>query len=108
MKKLQNYIDGKFLDPLCGQFIDNIEPATGKVYSYIPDSDEQDVAIAVTAAEKAFPVWSKMSTEERSQILVRLSEGIQNRILSTIDAADSLLEEYSRNLISTDEFRKAL
>jgi aminomuconate-semialdehyde/2-hydroxymuconate-6-semialdehyde dehydrogenase len=79
MKKLQNYIDGKYQDPLCGQFIDNIEPATGKVYSYIPDSDEQDVEVAVNAAEKAFPIWSKMSTEERSQILVRLSEGIQNR-----------------------------
>lgn len=86
MKKLQNYIDGKFLDPLCGQFIDNIEPATGKVYSYIPDSDEQDVALAVTAAEKAFPVWSKMSTEERSQILVRLSEGIQNRMDEFVQA----------------------
>jgi aminomuconate-semialdehyde/2-hydroxymuconate-6-semialdehyde dehydrogenase len=86
MKKLQNYIDGKFLDPLCGQFIDNIEPATGKVYSYIPDSDEQDVALAVIAAEKAFPVWSKMSTEERSQILVRLSEGIQNRMDEFVQA----------------------
>ena len=86
MKKLQNYIDGKFLDPLCGKFIDNIEPATGKVYSYIPDSDEQDVALAVIAAEKAFPVWSKMSTEERSQILVRLSEGIQNRMDEFVQA----------------------
>jgi aminomuconate-semialdehyde/2-hydroxymuconate-6-semialdehyde dehydrogenase len=86
MKKLQNYIDGKFLDPLCGQFIDNIEPATGNVYSYIPDSDEQDVAIAVIAAEKAFPIWSKMSTEERSQILVRLSEGIQNRMDEFVQA----------------------
>ena len=86
MKKLQNYIDGKFLDPLCGQFIDNIEPATGNVYSYIPDSDEQDVALAVIAAEKAFPIWSKMSTEERSQILVRLSEGIQNRMDEFVQA----------------------
>ena len=86
MKKLQNYIDGKFLDPLCGQFIDNIEPATGKVYSYIPDSDEKDVEVAVYAAEKAFPIWSKMTTEERSQILVRLSEGIQNRMDEFVEA----------------------
>ncbi len=86
MKKLQNYIDGKYQDPLCGQFIDNIEPATGKVYSYIPDSDEQDVEVAVNAAEKAFPIWSKMSTEERSQILVRLSEGIQNRMDEFVQA----------------------
>jgi aminomuconate-semialdehyde/2-hydroxymuconate-6-semialdehyde dehydrogenase len=86
MKKLQNYIDGKFQGPLCGQFIDNIEPATGKVYSYIPDSDEKDVEVAVYAAEKAFPIWSKMTTEERSQILVRLSEGIQNRMDEFVEA----------------------
>ncbi len=86
MIKLQNFIDGRFQDPACGQFLDNIEPATGKVYSLIPDSDEQDVAIAVKAAEKAFPIWSKMSVEERSKILVKLSEGIERRMDEFVQA----------------------
>jgi len=46
----------------------------------IPDSDAADVEKAVVAAEKAFPVWSSMSIEERSAILVRLSEGIERRM----------------------------
>ncbi|TNE53071.1 MAG: aldehyde dehydrogenase [Bacteroidetes bacterium] len=80
MEKLQNYINGQFCPPIANSYIDNFEPATGQVYSLIPDSDEQDVLQAVEAAEKAFPVWSSMTNEERSQILVRVSEGIQKRL----------------------------
>lgn len=80
MEKLRNFIDGKYQDPQGGQYIDNFEPATGKVYSLIPDSDEADVALAVEAAEKAFPVWSTMTAEQRGAILTRVSEGIQRRM----------------------------
>jgi aminomuconate-semialdehyde/2-hydroxymuconate-6-semialdehyde dehydrogenase len=71
---------------VANEFLDNIEPATGKVYSLIPDSDEEDVAVAVKAAEKAFPIWSKMSVEERSKILVKLSEGIERRMDEFVQA----------------------
>ena len=80
MEKLLNFINGEYCEPINGKFIDNYEPATGKVYSLIPDSDANDVEKAVEAAEKAFPVWSSMSIEERSAILVRLSEGIERRM----------------------------
>jgi aminomuconate-semialdehyde/2-hydroxymuconate-6-semialdehyde dehydrogenase len=80
MEKLLNFINGEYCKPINGKFIDNYEPATGKVYSLIPDSDANDVENAVEAAEKAFPVWSSMSIEERSAILVRLSEGIERRM----------------------------
>jgi aminomuconate-semialdehyde/2-hydroxymuconate-6-semialdehyde dehydrogenase len=80
MEKLQNFIDGKYCDPVGGQYIDNYEPASGKVYSLIPNSDAQDVELAVKAAEKAYPVWSKMSIEKRSAIMVKLSQGIEARM----------------------------
>ena len=80
MEKLQNFINGKYCAPIGDQYIDNYEPATGKVYSLIPNSDERDVELAVHAAEKAFPIWAGMSVEERSEILVRLSEGIEKRM----------------------------
>ena len=86
MKKLQNFINGAYCDPVKGQYIDNYEPATGKVYSLIPNSDEEDVQLAVEAAEKAFPVWSKMSLEERSKILIKLSEGIEARMDEFVQA----------------------
>jgi aminomuconate-semialdehyde/2-hydroxymuconate-6-semialdehyde dehydrogenase len=86
MQKLQNFINGSYQNPVSNEFIDNFEPATGKVYSLIPDSDERDVEAAVEAAEKAFPIWSKMSVEERSKILVCLSEGIERRMDEFVQA----------------------
>ena len=49
--KLTNYIAGRLVEPVGGEYIDNIDPATGEVYSYMRDSDERDVEHAVEAAE---------------------------------------------------------
>ena len=86
MEKLQNFINGTYVPPKNGQYIDNYEPATGQVYALIPDSDEEDVLEAVSAAEKAFPIWSSMLIEERSKILVRLSEGIERNMDEFVQA----------------------
>jgi aminomuconate-semialdehyde/2-hydroxymuconate-6-semialdehyde dehydrogenase len=86
MEKLQNFINGTYVPPKNGQYIDNYEPATGQVYALIPDSDEADVLEAVDAAEKAFPIWSNMSIEDRSKILVRLSEGIERHMDEFVQA----------------------
>lgn len=80
MEKLQNFINGAYCPPVSEEYFDNYEPATGHVYSLIPNSGSEDVGLAVTAAEAAFPAWSGMSLEERSKILVKLSEGIEKRM----------------------------
>jgi len=80
MEKLRNFINGEYCDPKTGDYIDNYEPATGQVYSLIPNSGAEDVELAVQAAEKAYPIWSKMSIDQRSKTLVKLSEGIEARM----------------------------
>lgn len=80
MKKLQNFINGTYVDPIDGNYIDNYEPATGNVYCLIPDSNEKDVEAAVLQAKKVFPVWSAMGIEERGEILMRLADGIRSRM----------------------------
>lgn len=89
MKTIHNYINGKLVAPASGQYIDNYQPATGKVYSHIPDSDERDVQQAVESARAAFPGWSSMRTEDRSALLIRLSERIQSR-LEELAVAESI------------------
>ncbi len=79
MEKLQNYINGELVSPTGGAYFENIEPATGKAYSLIPDSDSHDVAAATRAAKAAFPVWSSMSIQERSDILLRVAQLIGER-----------------------------
>jgi aminomuconate-semialdehyde/2-hydroxymuconate-6-semialdehyde dehydrogenase len=80
MEKLKNFINGEYLAPKSGDYIDNFEPATGEVYSLIPNSNAEDIEEAVKAAEAAFPIWSKMSSGERSDILMKLSAGIEKRM----------------------------
>lgn len=74
MNAISNFIGGEFIKPLSGKYLDNYEPATGKIYSRVPDSDSHDVELAVQAAHNAFPVWSGMSVEERSAIMLRIAD----------------------------------
>lgn len=80
MQLIQNYINGQLVAPKQGKYLDNYEPATGKIYAQIPDSDDADVQLAVQAAEKAFPAWSQASIAERSKILMKLSQLIEENL----------------------------
>jgi len=79
MQRIQNYIEGAFVPPASNQYIDNFEPATGEVYSQVPDSAAEDVARAVEAAKRAFPAWSVTPLEERSRTLHRIADLIEKR-----------------------------
>ncbi|GAA0891478.1 aldehyde dehydrogenase [Fulvivirga kasyanovii] len=74
MKKIQNYINGELVAPKSGQYLDNYNPAEGKVYSLIPDSDKEDVEVAVKAARAAFEGWSTMPAQKRSDILNKIAD----------------------------------
>ncbi|MES2593100.1 MAG: aldehyde dehydrogenase [Bacteroidota bacterium] len=80
MQTIKNYINGELIEPLSKQYIDNYNPATGKVYSLIPDSDEKDVNLATGAALAAFPKWSNTPKEERSRIMLKISALIENNL----------------------------
>ena len=91
MLNIKNYINGKLVAPIGGQYFENYNPATGKEFSFVPDSDEHDVEAAVKAAEEAFPAWSALSTEKRSNILLKLAQLITDNAdrLSDAESEDS-------------------
>lgn len=80
METILNYIGGELTPPLEGKFLDNVNPATGKVYSKVPDSKEADVKRAVEAAKKAFPAWSALSARERASYLQKISHLITKNL----------------------------
>ncbi len=86
MKKIYNYINGELLAPNSGNYLDNVSPVNGQVYSYVPDSDAQDVEVAIQAAKEAFPSWSGLSKQDRYEHLMCLSEGIKNRFEELVAA----------------------
>ncbi|WP_251358253.1 aldehyde dehydrogenase [Kangiella sp. TOML190] len=74
MQKIHNYINGEIVAPAAGNYLDNVEPATGQIYSLIANSDEQDLEQAVAAAEAAKNHWGNSSLEKRAEILCRLAD----------------------------------
>ena len=80
MQKIQNYINGELISPISGEYLDNYNPAEGKVYSLIPDSNVDDIQLAVDAAKIAFPIWSKTPTTERSRIMQRIADLIDENL----------------------------
>lgn len=89
MDQILNYINGKLEKPISGSYLDNINPAEGKVYSSLPDSDFNDVQKAVEAASNAFASWSEMSAAKRAEILLRIAELI-DRDLDKLALAESI------------------
>ena len=91
MITIKNYINGELIEPTGKQYIDNYNPATGKVYSLIPDSDEKDVELATQAALKAFPSWSNTPKDERSRIMLAISTLIDKNLdrLASAESVDN-------------------
>lgn len=89
MKKILNYIGGELMEPTSRAFLDNTDPSRGAVYSLIPDSQKQDIDKAVEAAERAFPEWSAKSAKERSSIMLKVSQLIDDK-LEELAHAESL------------------
>ena len=79
MKKIFNYIDGELVSAKNGDWIDNFEPATGKKYGLIPDSNAEDVEAAFIAAERAFKSWSVKPVKERSDIMLKIASLIESK-----------------------------
>lgn len=106
MEKILNYIDGALCEPVSKKYLDNYCPATGAVYSHIPDSNQPDVQQAVDAAKKAFPKWSTLPVNERSAILQRIADLI-DRDLSKLALAESIDNGKTVSLAKTLDIPRA-
>src|ERR1035437_9145869 len=80
MLQIKNYINGELVEPASKKYMDNIDPSRGKVYSYIPDSDEKDVETAVASAKAAFPSWSVTPKDIRSKYLLKIAALIEKNL----------------------------
>ncbi len=89
--QIANFINGEFHSPHSGEYFDDINPATAEVIAKIPDSDERDVDDAVRAAKGAFPAWSRMPAAERSNLLLKLADVIEQNLdeLARIESIDN-------------------
>ncbi len=79
-KYIKNYIEGALAPAENGAYLDDLNPATGKAFSQVPDSELQDVERAVEAAEKVFPTWSSTEPQRRFRLLMRIADIIEQNL----------------------------
>jgi betaine-aldehyde dehydrogenase len=89
--KLQNFIDGEFVDAGDGATEEVTNPANGEAIAEMPLSTEQDVDRAVAAAKRAFPGWAATPPGERAAALLKLADAIEEHAdeLADLEAADA-------------------
>lgn len=80
MLRILNYINGSLSEPLSNRWLDNYNPATGAIFSQVPDSGAEDVEAAVQAAKDAFPHWSALTAKQRSEYLFKVANLIKEHL----------------------------
>ena len=106
-----NFIGGKFTEPVKGDYFDNISPINGQVFTQAARSGKEDVELALDAAHKAFPGWSKTSPAQRSNMLLKIAQVMEDNLeylatVETIDNGKALRETRAADLpLCIDHFR---
>ena len=87
MKKVQHYINGKFMDSACGEFFDNINPMTGQFLSKVALGREAEVNAAVAAAKAALTgEWGQMKLNDRVALMYEVADEINRRFDDFLEA----------------------
>lgn len=91
MEILANYINGELIPPHSSNYLDDINPVIAEKFAEIPLSDEEDLRLAIASAEKAFPAWSGLSTKERADYLMKISNLIKDNLeeLAVAESTDT-------------------
>lgn len=84
--KILNYINGEYVEPVSKNWLDNNNPCNGEVYSQIADSNREDIENAYQAAKEAFPKWSNTTIDERSKILLKIADLIEEKSVELAEA----------------------
>lgn len=87
MKKVQHYINGKFMDSQCGEFFDNYNPATAELISKVALGREPEVDAAIAAAKAALTgEWGQMKLNDRVAMMYEIANEIDRRFDDFLEA----------------------
>ena len=110
-QRYDNFIGGEFRAPVKGQYFENITPVTGKVMNECARSTAEDIELALDAAHKAAPAWGRTSLTERSNILMKIADRIEQNLdalamLETLENGKAIRETTAADMpLVVDHFR---
>ncbi|WP_157659098.1 aldehyde dehydrogenase family protein, partial [Thauera butanivorans] len=101
--RYDNFIGGRWVSPVKGQYFDVVTPISGQVYTQAARSTAEDIELALDAAHAAFPAWSKTPAAERANILLRIAERIEQNLerlayAETVDNGKAIRETLNADI----------
>ncbi|MET3603368.1 aldehyde dehydrogenase [Sphaerotilus sulfidivorans] len=109
--RYDNFIGGKWVAPVAGQYFDVVTPVNGQVYTQAARSNEADVELALDAAHAAADKWAKTSVTERSNILLKIADRLEQNLemlayAETVDNGKPIRETLNADIpLAVDHFR---
>ncbi len=106
-----NFIGGKFVPPVKGEYFDVITPISGKPYTKAARSTAEDIELALDAAHAAADKWGKTSAAERANVLLRIADRLEKNIemlayAETVDNGKAIRETLNADIpLTVDHFR---
>jgi aldehyde dehydrogenase len=106
-----NFIGGQWVDPVKGQYFDNVSPVNGQVFCQIPRSFAEDIELALDAAHAAKAAWGKTSVTARSNLLLKIADRIEAHlealaVAETWDNGKAVRETLAADIpLAADHFR---
>lgn len=107
----ENFIGGEFVSPVSGEYFDNVSPVTGKVFTRIARSNQEDVEKALDAAHAAKDAWGKTTVAERASVLNKIADRMEENlemlaVAETWDNGKPVRETLAADLpLAIDHFR---
>lgn len=109
--RYDNFIGGKWIAPVTGQYFDVTSPVTGRVFCQVARSQAEDVELALDAAHAAKDKWGKMSVADRANILNKIADRMEQNlemlaVAETWDNGKPVRETLNADLpLAIDHFR---
>ncbi|UUZ72063.1 aldehyde dehydrogenase [Polaromonas sp. P1(28)-8] len=109
--RYDNFIGGKFVAPVEGEYFDVITPITGKPYTKAARSGAKDIERALDAAHAAADKWGRTSPTERSNILLKIADRLEANLellayAETVDNGKPIRETLNADIpLTIDHFR---
>ncbi|MFN3588608.1 MAG: aldehyde dehydrogenase family protein [Spirosomataceae bacterium] len=106
-----NFIGGKWVGPVSGEYFENVSPVDGQVFTKVARSREEDVNLALDAAWAAAPSWNNSSATTRSNILLKIADIMEANLellarVETWDNGKAIRETMAADLpLAIDHFR---
>ena len=110
-KQYGNFIGGEFVAPVNGNYLDNVSPVNGEVFCQVARSDAADIEKALDAAHAAADAWGKTAVAERSNVLLRIADRMEQNlellaVAETWDNGKAVRETLAADIpLAIDHFR---